>query len=223
MLTTAGLNKIALRVPVHEQAQKLLSICDMPIAAPSANPSGRISPSTADHVYAGLAGKIDLILDGGPCENGIESTIVDCSGEAPILLRPGGISRGAIETALRSAGLHCQLSDTDVLSNHPQPIAPGQLRSHYAPDVRVRLNATSQQGDEELIGFGPVLGAGQLSLSLSSNGNMREAAANLFFMLHQANVVTTGTHRRIAIAPIPKDGVGEAINDRLQRAAARRD
>ena len=220
MLTTAGLDKIALRVPAHEQAQKFMAICDMPIAAPSANPSGRISPSTADHVYAGLAGKIDLILDGGPCENGLESTIIDCSGEAPVLLRPGGISRGAIETALHSAGLHCRLRDTNVLLNNGQPVAPGQLQCHYAPDASVRLNATSQQGDEELIGFGPVPGAGELSLSLSQSGNIKEAAANLFSMLHQANAVTTGTNRCIAIAPIPKDGIGEAINDRLQRAAA---
>ena len=221
MLTTAGLKKIALRVPAHEHAQKLLAICDMPIAAPSANPSGRISPSTADHVYAGLAGKIDLILDGGPCENGLESTIIDCSGESPILLRPGGISRSAIESALDSAGLHCRLRDADAMSDHGQPIAPGQLQSHYAPDASVRLNATSEQGDEELIGFGPIPGAGELSLSLSQSGNIKEAAANLFSMLHQANAVTTGTNRRIAIAPIPKDGIGEAINDRLQRAAAR--
>ncbi len=222
MLTTAGLDKIALRVPAHEQAQNLLAIFDMPIAAPSANPSGRISPSTANHVYAGLAGKIDLILDGGPCENGLESTIIDCSGEAPILLRPGGVSRITIETALRSAGLHCRLRDADALLDHGQPIAPGQLQSHYAPDARVRLDATSQQGDEELIGFGPVPGAGELSLSLSQSGNIKEAAANLFSMMHQANAVTTGTHRRIAVAPIPKNGVGEAINDRLQRAAAPR-
>ena len=223
MLTTAGLKKIALRVPAHEQAQKLLAMCDMPIAAPSANPSGRISPSTAEHVYAGLAGKIDLILDGGPCENGLESTIIDCSGESPILLRPGGISRSAIETALHSAGLHCRLRDAYPLLDHSQPIAPGQLQSHYAPDASVRLDATSQQGDEELIGFGSILGAGQLSLSLSLSGNMQEAAANLFSMMHQANAVTTGTHRSIAVAPIPKDGVGEAINDRLRRAAAPRD
>jgi L-threonylcarbamoyladenylate synthase len=222
MLTTAGLDKIALRVPAHEQAQKLLAICDMTIAAPSANPSGRISPSTADHVYAGLAGKIDLILDGGPCENGLESTIIDCSGEAPVLLRPGGISRGAIETALHSAGLHCRLRDTNALANHGQPVAPGQLQSHYAPDASIRLNATSRQGDEELIGFGPIPGAGELSLSLSQSGNIKEAAANLFSMLHQVNAVTTGTNRCIAIAPIPKDGIGEAINDRLQRAAAPR-
>ena len=222
MLTTAGLYKIALRVPAHEQAQKLLAICDTPISAPSANPSGRISPSTADHVYAGLAGKIDLILDGGPCENGLESTIIDCSGEAPVLLRPGGISRCAVERALHSAGLHCRLAEAAALSDQGQPIAPGQLQSHYAPDVSVRLNATSQQGDEELIGFGSIPGAGTLSLSLSQSGNIKEAAANLFSMLHQANAVTTGTNRCIAIAPIPKDGIGEAINDRVQRAAAPR-
>ena len=204
MLTTAGLNKIALRVPAHEQAQKLLAICDMPIAAPSANPSGRISPSTADHVYAGLAGKIDLILDGGPCENGLESTIIDCSGEAPVLLRPGGISRGAIETALHSAGLHCRLRDAAALSDRGQPDCPGQLQSHYAPDASVRLNATSQQGDEELIGFGPIPGAGQLSLSLSQSGNIKEAAANLFSMLHQANAVTTGTTAALPSRQFPK-------------------
>ena len=223
MLTTAGLDKIALRVPAHEQAQKLLAICDMPIAAPSANPSGRISPSTADHVYAGLAGKIDLILDGGRCKNGLESTIIDCSGEAPVLLRPGGISRGAIETALRSSGFHCRLADAAALSDLGQPVAPGQLQSHYAPDVSVRPNATTPQSDEELIGFGSIPGAGELSLSLSQSGNIKEAAANLFSMLHQANAVTTGTNRRIAIAPISKDGIGEAINDRLQRAAAPRE
>ena len=223
MLTTAGLNKIALRVPAHKQTQKLLAICDMPIAAPSANPSGRISPSTAEHVFTGLAGKITLILDGGPCENGLESTIIDCSGEEPILLRPGGISRGAIKTALHSAGLRCRLLNADALSDQGQPSAPGQLQSHYAPDANLRLNATSQRVNEELIGFGPVLGAGYLCLSLSSSGNIREAAANLFSMLHQANAVTAGTNRRIAVAPIPTDGIGEAINDRLQRAAAPRD
>ena len=139
------------------------------------------------------------------------------------MLRPGGISRSAIETALNSAGLHCRLRDAGELSDHGQPIAPGQLQSHYAPDTSVRLDAISQQDDEELIGFGPVPGAGQLCLSLSSSGNIQEAAANLFSMMHQANAVTTGTHRRIAVAPIPKDGIGEAINDRLQRAAAPRD
>jgi L-threonylcarbamoyladenylate synthase len=227
LLTTAGLDKIAVRVPANKHAQRLLQICDMPIAAPSANPSGRISPSTADHVHAGLAGKIDLILDGGPCEDGLESTIIDCSDSAPVLLRPGGIARAAIETALKSAGVTVALIDaqtSDSQTGGPQqPVAPGQLRSHYAPEAGVRLNATTASATEELIGFGPVAGAGQLAMSFSQTADLREAATNLFAMLHQADAVTSGTGRTIAIAPIPDDGIGEAINDRLRRAAAPRD
>ena len=227
LLTTAGLDKIAVRVPANKHAQRLLQICDIPIAAPSANPSGRISPSTADHVHAGLAGKIDLILDGGPCEDGLESTIIDCSGSAPVLLRPGCIARDTIETALQSAGFTAALIDIqtiDTPANDPQqPVAPGQLRSHYAPEAGVRLNVTTARATEELIGFGPVAGAGQLAMSLSETADLREAATNLFAMLHQADAVTAGTDRTIAIAPIPNDGIGEAINDRLRRAAAPRD
>ena len=232
LLTTAGLDKIAVRVPANKHAQRLLQICDMPIAAPSANPSGRISPSTADHVLAGLAGKIDLILDGGPCEDGLESTIIDCSGTAPVLLRPGGIARAAIETALQSAGVTVALIDAQTINKQTsdsqtgdpqQPVAPGQLRSHYAPEAGVRLNATTASATEELIGFGPVAGAGQLAMSFSQTADLREAATNLFAMLHQADAVTAGTGRTIAIAPIPGDGIGEAINDRLRRAAAPRD
>ena len=226
LLTTAGLDKIAVRVPANKHAQRLLQICDMPIAAPSANPSGRISPSTADHVHAGLAGKIDFILDGGPCEDGLESTIIDCSGSAPVLLRPGGIARGAIEMALQSAGVTASLigaPTSDSRAGDPQqPVAPGQLRSHYAPDAGVRLNAITASATEELIGFGPVAGAGQLAMSLSETADLREAATNLFAMLHQADAVTAGTGRTIAIAPVPDDGIGEAINDRLRRAAAPR-
>ena len=232
LLTTAGLDKIAVRVPANKHAQRLLQICDMPIAAPSANPSGRISPSTANHVHAGLAGKIDLILDGGPCEDGLESTIIDCSGSAPMLLRPGGIARAAIETALKSAGVTVALIDAQTINKQTsdsqtgdpqQPVAPGQLRSHYAPEAGVRLNATTASATEELMGFGPVAGAGQLAMSLSQTADLREAATNLFAMLHQADAVTAGTGRTIAIAPIPGDGIGEAINDRLRRAAAPRD
>ncbi|MCH1427180.1 MAG: threonylcarbamoyl-AMP synthase [Alphaproteobacteria bacterium] len=232
LLTTAGLDKIAVRVPANKHAQRLLQICDMPIAAPSANPSGRISPSTADHVLAGLAGKIDLILNGGPCEDGLESTIIDCSGAAPVLLRPGGIARGAIETALQSAGVTVALIDAPTINKQTsdsqtgdpqQPVAPGQLRSHYAPGAGVRLNATTASATEELIGFGPVAGAGQLAMSLSQTADLREAATNLFAMLHQADAVTAGTGHTIAIAPVPDDGIGEAINDRLRRAAAPRD
>ncbi len=221
MLATAGLDKIAVRLPASKHAQTLLQMCAIPIAAPSANRSGRISPSTANHVHAGLAGKIDLILDGGPCESGLESTIVDCSGSAPVLLRPGGISRDAIEKALRSADMPTLLPNFGHFTTH-RPTAPGQLRSHYAPCVEVRLNATTANNTEELIGFGPIDGVGQLSLSLSKTGDLREAAANLFAMLHQADAVTAGTGRSIAIAPIPENGVGEAINDRLRRAAAPR-
>jgi L-threonylcarbamoyladenylate synthase len=232
LLTTAGLDKIAVRVPANKHAQRLMQIYDMPIAAPSANPSGRISPSTADHVHAGLAGKIDLILDGGPCEDGLESTIIDCSGSAPVLLRPGGIARGAIEAALQSVGVTVALIDAQTInketinrqtSDPQQPVAPGQLRSHYAPEAGVRLNATTASATEELIGFGPVAGAGQLAMSLSQTADLREAATNLFAMLHQADAVTAGTGRTIAIAPITDDGIGEAINDRLRRAAAPRD
>ena len=232
LLTTAGLDKIAVRVPANKHAQRLLQICDMPIAAPSANPSGRISPSTADHVHAGLAGKIDLILDGGPCEDGLESTIIDCSGSAPVLLRPGCIARAAIETALKSAGVTVALIDAQAINKQTsdsqtgdpqQPVAPGQLRSHYAPDAGVRLNVTTASATEELIGFGPVAGAGQLAMSLSQTADLREAATNFFAVLHQADAVTSGTGRTIAIAPIPDDGIGEAINDRLRRAAAPRD
>ena len=227
LLTTAGLDKSAVRVPANKHAQRLLQICDMPIAAPSANPSGRISPSTADHVHAGLAGKIDLILDGGPCEDGLESTIIDCSGSAPVLLRPGGIARGAIETALQSAGVTVALIDAPIINKQTgdpqQPVAPGQLRSHYAPEAGVRLNATTASATEELIGFGPVAGAGQLAMSFSQTADLREAATNLFAMLHRADAVTSGTGLTIAIAPIPDDGIGEAINDRLRRAATPRD
>ena len=227
LLTTAGLDKIAVRVPANKHAQRLLQICDMPIAAPSANPSGRISPSTAHHVHAGLAGKIDLILDGGPCEDGLESTIIDCSGSAPVMLRPGGIARGAVEKALQSAGVTVALIDTQTINSQTgdsqQPVAPGQLRSHYAPEASVRLNATTASATEELIGFGPVAGAGQLAMSFSQTADLREAATNLFAMLHRADAVTSGTGRTIAIAPIPDDGIGEAINDRLRRAAAPRD
>jgi len=221
-LTSAGLDKIAIRVPAHIAANRLLTAFGKPIAAPSANPSGRISPSTAAHVRAGLAGKIDLILDGGPCENGLESTIIDCSGAAPVLLRPGGISRDAVHQVFEDAGIAARLQDPAEISDDRQPIAPGQLRSHYAPRAKVRLNAHHAVDGEELIGFGPVAGAGKLGLSLSLSGDLREAAANLFAMLHQADGVTAEAGTVIAIAPIPITGIGEAINDRLARAAAPR-
>ena len=190
-----------------------------PIAAPSANPSGWISPSTAKHVLDGLGGRLDLVLDGGPCESGLESTIIDCTGEVARLLRPGGITRDAMAAALAAANCNPQIDIAEPLADHENPVAPGQLASHYAPKAAVRLMAKTNTANEELIGFGTVSGAGKLSLNLSPSADLVEAAANLFSMLHAvdaANIV------KIAIAPIPNTGLGEAINDRLRRAAAPR-
>ncbi|WP_299984438.1 L-threonylcarbamoyladenylate synthase [uncultured Ruegeria sp.] len=205
-LVTAGLDTLAVRVPAHPTARALLAAFDGPVAAPSANPSGQISPTTAAHVRAGLEGRIAAILDDGPCGVGLESTIVGLTG-APALLRPGGVALEQIEEVLL-ANLH-----------HHQPgdllTAPGQLQSHYAPDAPVRLNAGSRQGDEVLLGFGTVA----CDLNLSESSSLPEAAANLFAALHKLNE----TSRPIAVSPIPEHGLGAAINDRLRRAAAPRD
>ncbi|NOD92685.1 threonylcarbamoyl-AMP synthase [Ruegeria sp. HKCCD4884] len=205
-LVTAGLDTMAVRVPAHPTARALLTAFDGPIAAPSANPSGQISPTTADHVWSGLGGRIAAILDAGPCGVGVESTIVGLAGQ-PTLLRPGGVALEQIEQEL---GVHLHLHQSgDLLT------APGQLQSHYAPDAPVRLNAGSRQGDEVLLGFGPV----DCDLNLSVDGNLTEAAANLFACLHELNK----TGRPIAVSLIPDTGLGTAINDRLRRAAAPRD
>ncbi|MBL6775859.1 MAG: threonylcarbamoyl-AMP synthase [Candidatus Puniceispirillum sp.] len=219
MLTTAGLDRLAVRVPAHDGAQRLLRAFAKPIAAPSANPSGQISPSRAEHVVKGLDGRVNLVLDGGPCENGLESTIVDCTGPGARLLRPGGITRDALAAALATAGCNPEIDTANPLDDGEKPVAPGQLTSHYAPRSSVRLMAKTQEANEELIGFGSVKGAGKLNLNLSPSGNLIEAAANLFSMLHAADAIHAKT---IAIAPIPADGLGEAINDRLRRAAAPR-
>lgn len=219
MLTTAGLDKIGLRVPAHSGAQLLLKAFGKPLAAPSANRSGKISPSTADHVIQGLGENIGFLLDGGPCESGLESTIVDCTGSNACLLRPGGITRDAMVTALADAGLDPSITIARPLNDKAKPIAPGQLMSHYAPRAKLRLAAETGQRGEEMIGFGTIRGAGELQLNLSPSGNLVEAAANLFSMLHAADATKT---TNIAIAPIPDNGLGEAINDRLSRAAAPR-
>lgn len=205
-LVTAGLDTLAVRVPAHPTARALLAEFDGPVAAPSANPSGQISPTTADHVWSGLNGRIAAILDDGPCGVGLESTIVGLAGE-PTLLRPGGVALEQIEEVLNTR-LHLHQSG-DLLT------APGQLQSHYAPDAPVRLNAQSPQGDEVLLGFGPV----SCDVNLSSDSNLTEAAANLFSALHTLNE----TGRPIAVTPVPDTGLGAAINDRLRRAAAPRD
>ncbi|MBT6415271.1 L-threonylcarbamoyladenylate synthase [Candidatus Puniceispirillum sp.] len=220
MLTTAGLSKIAVRVPSHPAASQLLTAFDGPLAAPSANPSGRISPSMAGHVLDGLGGHIDLVLDGGACQSGLESTIVDCSSDIPVILRPGGITRDAINDALEKAG-HRLLGQNTASKDENKPISPGQLASHYAPQLGVRMNAETAEHNEIAIGFGTQIS--NASLNLSKSGNITEAAANLFALLHKADKLGGEQNaERIAIAAIPNEGLGEAINDRLRRAAAPR-
>ena len=217
MLTSAGLDRIALRVPAHEGARKLLKEFGGPVAAPSANPSGRISPSRADHVVSGLGDRIDLVLDGGPCESGIESTVVDCSGDKAVILRPGGITREQISATLNEAGLELKNRDTDAPTQ--DMVSPGMMQSHYAPNSTLRMNVLTPSDGMELIGFGDVHGAGKLASTLSASGNLVEAAANLFDRLHAADTTGAGI---IGVAPVPLTGLGEAINDRLIRAAAPR-
>lgn len=207
-LVSAGLGSIAIRVPGHEGARKLLEAAGVPVAAPSANRSGQISPTRPEHVLAGLEGRIWGVLDMGPCEVGLESTIVSCLGNEPELLRPGGISRGQLETVLGKPVFQGG-------GNTAAPVAPGQLESHYAPNARIRLNATSARDNEVMLGFGKIEG----KMNLSPSGCLTEAAANLFAMLHALDATGVAT---IAVAPIPGEGLGAAINDRLSRAAAPR-
>ena len=217
-LTSAGLDHIALRVPAHPAAHRLISAFGGPVAAPSANPSGRISPSRAEHVSAGLDGRIGMVLDGGRCDSGVESTVIDCSGTEARILRPGGITRQQVADCLATAGL--LLADTPPPAGPDVPVSPGLLASHYAPAARLRMDVTHADAGMELIGFGNVDGAGDLALTLSPSGDLAEAAANLFDMLHAADATGTAI---IGVAPVPDNGLGEAINDRLRRAAAPRD
>ena len=207
---TAGLDAVALRVPAHPLARALLGAVGRPLAAPSANPSGRLSPTRAGHVLAGLGGRIAAVLDGGGCEAGIESTIVGFAEGMPRLLRPGALAAEAIEAAL---GAPLAGASAGVLS------APGQLASHYAPDAALRLNADAPAPGEIWVGFGP--GTEAAPLTLSSSGSPAEAARRLFEVLREADA-RAGPGGRIAVAPVPEDGLGRAINDRLRRAAAPR-
>ena len=194
-LVTAGLPTVALRVPAHEAMQALLRVVGRPLAAPSANASGRISPTRAEHVLASLGGRIPLIIDGGPTERGLESTIIAATDGKLRLLRAGPIEvSGAIAA---SKGIE----------------APGMMASHYAPAKPLRLNARAREDDEWLIGFGEVQG----DTTLSATGDLIEAAANLYAALHEADAQSQG---KIAVAPIPLGRIGDAINDRLKRAAA---
>lgn len=198
---TAGLPTIALRAPAHPVTRALLEAADFPLAAPSANRSGFISPTTPAHVLASLNGRIAMVLDGGACAAGVESTIVAVRADGSIEeLRPGPIQVGALRIA----------EDANIAARIE---APGQLASHYAPGKPVRLGATVADADEFLIGFGDVAG----DCTLSARGDVSEAAARLYACLHEAALAP---QPRIAVAPVPEDGVGRAINDRLRRAAA---
>jgi len=212
LLASAGLDTVALRAPRHAVAQALLRAAGRPIAAPSANRSGRVSPTTAAHVAAELGDSVALILDAGPCAVGVESTVLDLTGPTPALLRPGGITFeqltaifGAVEVA--AAG-------------EEAPRAPGQLPSHYAPELPLRLDAVDARPGEALLAFGPAAPPGFAGmLVLSRSGDLAEAAANLFAMLRRLD---RPEFSAIAVMPIPDEGLGRAINDRLRRAAAPR-
>jgi L-threonylcarbamoyladenylate synthase len=201
LLASAGLPSLALRVPKHEVALRLLKAVGRPVVAPSANPSGRISPTTADHVRQHLSVNV---LDGGSCAVGVESTVISFLEQEPLLLRPGGLARGEIEDALSQ-----KLGSPTGSEFH----APGQLESHYAPNAKMRLNVLEPEAGEAYLAFGE----SPHQFNLSATGNLVEAAANLFRLLHEID--TTSPHM-IAVSPIPNVGLGEAINDRLKRAAA---
>ncbi len=205
-LVTAGLQTLAIRVPNHPVAQGLLDAFSGPIAAPSANPSGQVSPTTADHVLDHMTGRIAGVVTGGASHVGVESTII-ATQPKPTLLRAGGIPKEAIEDTVGHA-LACA-------GDSAAPSSPGQLASHYAPKGTVRLNATTVDAGEVLLGFGDV----EAAINLSRSGDLVEAAARLFDALHQLNAMNA---HRIAVSPIPEHGLGAAINDRLRRAAAPR-
>ncbi|SOB93441.1 translation factor SUA5 [Rhodobacter sp. JA431] len=210
-LVSAGLETVALRLPAHPLARALLETFGGPLAAPSANPSGKVSPTEADHVLEGLSGKIAAVLDGGACAVGVESTILSL--DPPTMLRPGGLPAETLEEALGAS-----LASG---GNAAKPNAPGQLTSHYAPGAAVRLNATEKRDGEVFIGFGS---GPQADLTLSATADLVEAAAALFATLRAADKLATARNATaIAVAPIPETGLGRAINDRLRRAAAPRD
>ncbi len=216
-LATAGLDTIAVRAPGHPVAQSILAACGRPVVAPSANRSGHVSPTTAQHVLADLRGRIDLIIDGGAAPMGLESTIVACL-DRPVLLRPGALARAEIARVLPRIEEVAGATAADAV-----PRAPGQLASHYAPRTRLRLEATRIGAGEAVLAFGPSAAAGAelaaAALNLSSRGDLIEAAANLFSHLRALDACGAAT---IAVMPVPRHGLGEAINDRLERAAASR-
>jgi L-threonylcarbamoyladenylate synthase len=206
-LATAGLPSIALRQPKHEATLRLIQLVGRPIAAPSANPSEQLSPTTAAHVAAGLGARIDLIIDGGACPAGLESTIIAPGEDAAVLLRPGALARSDIE--LFTGPLGSPETASGIL-------APGMMKRHYAPRARLRLGAMSAVEGEAYLAFGAPPAGVSPTLNLSIRGDLAEAASNLFAMLRALDQ----SHDSIAVAPIPETGLGEAINDRLRRGAA---
>lgn len=207
-LVCAGLKTITVRCPKHPVALELIRKSGVPVAAPSANRSQTISPTTAPAVYESLGDCVDMILDGGQCAVGVESTILDLTTSQAVLLRAGGITKEELEQALNAP---VQISD----GNPNRPTSPGQLLKHYAPAKKLRINATSREEGELFIGFGA--GYEWAELNLSPVGNLREAAANLFAYMRKADKDVRFS--RIAMAPIPSEGLGLAINDRIRRAA----
>jgi L-threonylcarbamoyladenylate synthase len=204
-IVTAGLDSVGIRIPDHPLALALIRETGRPLAAPSANPSGKLSPTTAEQVRKAFGNRVP-VLDGGPCRSGVESTILAVDGDTVTQLRAGALARDVIEKAIGRA--------VAVAGADAKVASPGMLASHYAPNAHLRLNAKSPEPGEAYLAFGP----GQGTLNLSASGDLHEAARNLFAMLHELDAKA----RRIAVAPVPHHGLGEAINDRLKRAAAPR-
>lgn len=221
LLAGAGLDTLAVRVPAHATALALLRAVGRPVAAPSANRSGQVSPTTAQHVMDGLAGRIAAVLDSGPCVVGVELTVLDLSGARPVLLRPGGATVEAIEALVGKVG---RGSPPAAGGAAGAPRSPGLLASHYAPEAPLRLDAVAVRGDEAVLAFGPPPQGAAAVFQLSASRDLTEAAANLFVGLRQldAEAVRLGL-AGIAVMPVPARGLGLAINDRLGRAAAPRD
>ncbi len=205
-LARAGLETLAVRWPKHRAAAALIEVFGRPLVAPSANRSGHVSPTRAEHVAEDLGERISLILDGGPCDVGMESTILGFQDGEPVLLRPGGVATETISAKLGRS--------VRPYSGHAGINAPGQMKSHYSPRARLRLNAMAREDGEGFLAFGPFVPG---DLSLSTSGDLVEAAANLFEMLRSLDT----QFERIAVSPVPATGLGEAINDRLERAAYR--
>jgi L-threonylcarbamoyladenylate synthase len=220
LLAGAGLDTMAVRVPAHPTAQALLRAVGRPVAAPSANRSGQVSPTTAAHVLDGLSGRIAAVLDSGPCPVGVESTVLDLSGPRPVLLRPGGVTAEAIEAIAGPIGRPIRPAMAEAARGLR---SPGLLVSHYAPSLPVRLAATAVSADEALLAFGPPLPGAPLAFNLSQARDLTEAASLLFSGLRWLDTEATRLGLgRIAVMAVPETGLGLAINDRLQRAAAPR-